>query len=75
MEEGRSIVLQLKKKGRVGGGFPGGSEVRIPPASAGRTGPVPDLGRCHMLQSGWACAQLWRLRSRAQCRNYQAHVP
>ena len=51
MEEGRSIILQLKKKKRGVGGFPGGSAVKIPPASAGHTGPVPDRGRSHMLRS------------------------
>ena len=51
MEEGRSSILQLKKKQNGGlGGFPGGSVVKIPPANAGHTGSVPDLGRAQMLQ-------------------------
>ena len=32
-------------------GFPGGSVVKNPPASAGDTGSIPDLGRSHMPQS------------------------
>ena len=30
-------------------GFPGGSVVKNPPANAGVTGSIPDLGRSHML--------------------------
>ena len=33
------------------GGFPGGSVVKKPPAKAGDTGLIPDLGRTHMQQS------------------------
>jgi len=29
--------------------FPGGSVARSPPANAGDTGSIPDLGRFHML--------------------------
>ena len=32
-------------------GFPGGSEVKNPLASAGVTGVIPDLGKFHMSQS------------------------
>jgi len=32
-------------------GFPGGSEVKNPPANAGDKGSIPDLGRSHMPQS------------------------
>ena len=32
-------------------GFPGGTVVKNPPASAGDTGSSPGLGRCHMLWS------------------------
>ena len=32
-------------------GFPGGSVVKNPPANAGDTGSIPDLGRSHMPQS------------------------
>ena len=31
------------------GGFCSGSEVKNPPANAGDTGLIPDLGRAHML--------------------------
>ena len=37
-------------------GFPGGSVVKNPPANAGDTSLLPDLGRSHMLQSNSACA-------------------
>ena len=30
------------------GGFLGGSVIKNPPASAGDTGSIPDLGRSHM---------------------------
>ena len=32
-------------------GFPGGAVVKDPPAKAGDTGSIPDLGRPHMPQS------------------------
>ena len=32
-------------------GFPGGSVVKNPPANAGDTGSIPDLGRSHIPQS------------------------
>ena len=32
-------------------GFPGGSVVKNPPANAGDTGLIPDLGRRHMPQA------------------------
>jgi len=32
-------------------GFPGGSVVKNPPANAGDTGSIPDLGRSHMPRS------------------------
>ena len=37
----------FKKRSR---GLPGGSLVNNPPAKAGDTGSIPDLGRSHMLQ-------------------------
>ena len=43
-----SLSLSLK---RLVLGFPGGSVVKNPPANAGDTGSIPDLGRSHMLQS------------------------
>ena len=51
----------------LSGGFPGGSVVKNPPANAGDTGPIPDLGRFHVAQSNEARApQLLNLPSRAQ---------
>ena len=47
-----------------GGGFPGSSVVKNPPASAGDTGSVPDLGRSHMLWKS-RVPQLLSLWSRA----------
>ena len=35
-------------------GFPGGLEVKKPPAYAGDIGSIPDLGRSHMPRSNWA---------------------
>ena len=35
--------------------FPGGPVVKNPPASAGATGSIPDLGRSYMLWSNYAC--------------------
>ena len=35
-------------KWREGGGFPGSSVVKKPPASAGDTGSIPDMRRSHM---------------------------
>ena len=47
-------------------GFPGGSVVKNPPASAGDTSSFPGLGRPHMPRSSQACApQLLSLCSRA----------
>ena len=47
-------------------GFPGGTVVRNPPASAGDTGSSPGLGRSHMPWSNWAHEpQLLNLHSRA----------
>ena len=43
--------LFLKNKGK---GFPGGSVVKNPPASAGDMGSILDPGRSHMLQSNQA---------------------
>ena len=46
-------------------GFPGGSVVKNPPAIAGDTGSIPDLGRFHKPQSNQTRApQLLSLRSR-----------
>ena len=36
---------------KKGGGFPGGTVVKNPPANAGDTGLSPDPGRYHMPQS------------------------
>ena len=36
---------------KVREGFPGGSVVKNPPANAGDTGSIPDLGGSHMLKS------------------------
>ena len=48
-------------------GFPGGSVVKNPPASAGDRGSIPDPGRSGMLWSNWAHRlQLLSLCSRAQ---------
>ena len=48
-------------------GFPGGSVVKNPPASAGDRGSIPDPGRSRMLCSNWAHRlQLLSLCSRAQ---------
>ena len=48
-------------------GFPGGSEVKNPLASAGVTGVIPDLGKFHMSQSNWTPGpQLLSLCPRAQ---------
>ena len=53
-------------KGRKFWGFPGGSVVENPPANAGATGLIPDLGRSHMLRSKLArVPQLLNLCSRA----------
>ena len=38
------------KKPTKNGGFPGGSVIRNPPASAGDTGSIPGPGRSHMLR-------------------------
>ena len=38
----------FKKRSR---GLPGGSLVKNPPANAGDTGSIPDLGRSHMMRS------------------------
>ena len=48
-------------------GFPGGSEVKNPLASAGVTGVIPDLGKFHMSQSNRTPGpQLLSLCPRAQ---------
>ena len=39
------------KAGGLGKGSPGGSVVKNPPANAGDTGSIPDLGKFHMPQS------------------------
>ena len=39
-----------------GGGFPGGTVVKNPPASAGDTSLVPDPGISHMPRDNEACA-------------------
>ena len=47
-------------------GFPGGAEVKNPPANVGDTGSSPGPGRSHMLRSNKVCApQLLSPRSRA----------
>ena len=48
-----NMALRWKWSRWVGGDFPGGSVVKNPPASAGDTGSVPDLGRSHLLQSNY----------------------
>ena len=55
IKEVRNILLQGYRKKQIRG-FPGGSVVKNPTASAGDTGLIPDLGRAHMLQSNQACA-------------------
>ena len=40
-------------------GFPGGSVVKNPPAKAGDTGSILDLGRPHVLWSTEACRPQW----------------
>ena len=55
--------------------LPGGSVVKKPPADAGDTGLVPDLGRFHMLQSNYAwepqllslCSRAWELQLLSPC--------
>ena len=47
-------------------GFPGGSVVKNPPASAGDTASIPGLGRSHIPQGNSPHAQLLSLCSRAQ---------
>ena len=51
----------------MAGGFPGGSVVKNPPASAGDTGSTPGRGRSRMLQSNyWAWGlQVWSPRATA----------
>ena len=39
------FFFKLKK---IGEGFPGGSVIKNPPADAGDTGLIPNLGRSHM---------------------------
>ena len=65
-------------------GFPGGSVVKNPPASAGDAGSSPGPGRSHMPWSNWSHApQLLSLRSRAHkpqllspcATTTEAHVP
>ena len=43
----KEIFLYFLKKGKEG--FPGGSLVKNPPASAGEASSVPRLGRSHVL--------------------------
>ena len=40
-----------KIKNSMGGGFPGGTMVKNPPANAGDAGSSPGLGRSHMPRS------------------------
>ena len=42
------FFFKLKK---IGGGFPGGSLIKNPPAGAGDMGLIPNLGRSHMPRS------------------------
>ena len=44
-----SSLLSLPSQ-RVVSGFPGGSEVKNPPANTGDISSIPDLGISHMLQ-------------------------
>ena len=53
----------FKKRSR---GLPGGSLVKNPPANAGDTGSIPDLGRSHMPRSNKARLSQLNLCSRAQ---------
>ena len=51
-------------------GFPGGSVVKNPPASAGHAGVIPAMGRSHMLWSPWPqlpslCSRSWKTQCRA----------
>lgn len=46
--------------------FPGGSVAKSPPADAGDTGSVPDVGRSHVDWSHYDCTQLGSLSSRAR---------
>lgn len=39
-------------------GFPGASVVENPPANAGDTGSIPDLGESHMLRNTYAYARV-----------------
>ena len=56
-------------------GFPGGSEVKNPPANAGDTSSIPDLGWFHMPRGHWACvpqllsqcARAWALEPLSPC--------
>ena len=56
-EELKSLLLKVKEDSEKAGlklniqGFPGGSVVKNPPASAGNSGSTPGLGRFHMPQS------------------------
>ena len=60
------ILFKALSKSRYVLGFPGSSVVKNPPANAGDTGEISDLGRSHMRQSYWAPAlQLLSLCSRA----------
>ena len=55
-------------------GFPGGSVVKNPPASAGNMGSIPSLGKSHGLRSNWAHARRpLSLYSKAWSCNHCAH--
>ena len=61
------MLIQWKSVQPAMGGFPGGSGVKNPPASAGDMGSIPGPGRSYMSQSNQAhVPQLLRLCSRAQ---------
>ena len=45
------VTLQTHKPRSHGGGLPGGSVVKNPPAKAGDASLIPDLGRSHVLWS------------------------
>ena len=55
VEEGETVGWKENRGGREvktsSGDFPGGSEVKNPPANAGDRGSIPDPGRFHMPQS------------------------
>ena len=51
-----AVVSAIKSKfqeaeDRLSLGFPGDSVLKSPPTNAADMGSIPDLGRCHVLQS------------------------